>query len=37
MNLQDTQPGGEVGDAFSQELQFAAEDAIVNGLGAVCP
>jgi HK97 family phage major capsid protein len=33
----DTALGGEVNDAFSQELQFAAEDAIVNGLGAGCP
>ena len=39
MNLlqDDTALGGEVGDAFSQELQFAAEDAIVNGLGAGLP
>jgi HK97 family phage major capsid protein len=29
--------GGEVGDAFAQELQFAAEDSIVNGLGAGTP
>ena len=36
--LQDTTAlGGEVGDAFSQELQFAAEDAIVNGTGAGYP